>query len=360
MESVTVVNILVKEGANVAAEQGLIEVETQKAMSEVAAPVAGFVRKLAVKDGDVIGEKALICYITSTADEPLACEAPSIPAAALDTPAKAAAPAAAEAAPAGAAIKAAPATRRLAKERNVDLAKVKPTGAGGMITVQDVESHAASHAPAPREGSPIDSATEWTAIPPARMAFNLQMQKSLAEIPQIVVTRCMDVTPLIRKEEGVTFTHKLIVKLGEALEVHPVLRTATDGKRTQVMPVGVAVAIDTPAGLIAPVLRAKDLVSVKAVASRLNELRDRADRRVIKNEELADGPFALTNLGAFGVDFFSPFVFHGQTAVLAVGKSTGADKGGQTAWFSLAVDHRIVDGAEAARFLETLQQKISP
>ena len=360
MDSVTVANVLVEEGAQVTAEQTLIEVETQKAMSEVPAPVGGFVRGLAVKSGDIIGQKTLICYISTIADEPLTGSPVAKVPATVSAEAAALVPAEKAAAPAGStAIRAVPATRKLARDLGVDLAEVKPSGPEGRITPQDVEAHAAARRKA---GAPVETAAGgdgWEPLPAARLALNAQMQKSLAEIPQIVISRQLDVTQLSRKEEGVTFTHKLIARLGAALAQHPALRTATDGKRTKVMPVSVAVAIDSPAGLVAPVLREADLGSLATIAAKLAEYRGRAEQRALQNEELKDGPFALTNLGMLGVDFFSPFVFFGQTAVLAVGRITDAPDGGRRVWVSLAVDHRVVDGAEAARFLETLQKVVA-
>ena len=91
----------------------------------------------------------------------------------------------------------------------------------------------------------------------------------------------------------------------------------------------------------------------------ITELREKADANSLRRAELTDAPFAISNLGMLGVDQFDAFVFHGQTAVLSVGRSTDDVPGRKTAWFGLAVDHRVVDGAEAARFLETLQREIS-
>jgi pyruvate dehydrogenase E2 component (dihydrolipoamide acetyltransferase) len=182
------------------------------------------------------------------------------------------------------------------------------------------------------------------------------MVRSLAEIPQILVSRQIDVTKLSVRSEGITFTHLIIAKVAVALEKHSSLRTITDGRRYRVTPVSVAVAMDSPSGLVAPVLRGVDLQSVGSIANRVNDFRRRAEQRALRSEELRGGPFALTNLGMFGVDQFSPFVFYGQTAVLAVGRAAVGSSANSRAWFSLASDHRVVDGAEAARFLETLEK----
>ena len=351
MESATVARWSVKEGETVAAGQTLLEVETQKATSDIPAPAVGVVRRLCVKEGDVVPGNALLCILATTADEPVEVPAPA--AATVAPAAEIASPPNPAPEPRGAGgLRASPATRKAARDLGVDLSLVTGTGPAGRITVEDVQAFVAS-------GQDATAGDDWTDLSPARLALVVQMQRSLAEIPQIVITRRLVVTPLLRNAAGLTFTHHLLLRLAAALRAHPALRTVTDGRRTRLLPVGVAVAIDTAAGLVAPVVRESELGSVEAIAQRMTDLQERAGRRALKNDEMKDGPFALTNLGMLGVDFFTPFVFYGQTAVLAVGRAADAPTDAKVAWFSLAVDHRVVDGAEAARFLATLQREIS-
>ncbi|MEO6846502.1 MAG: dihydrolipoamide acetyltransferase family protein [Chthoniobacterales bacterium] len=344
MESATVVSILVKEGDAVTAEQGLIEVETQKANSEIPTPVNGFVRKIYVSAGDIIPEKALLCIVTDTADE--AFEETASPVAPKTATASSPAPVTVpvESSDSGEGIKAAPAARKLAKDRGVDLSKVKGTGPGGRITMEDVENAGAS--------TP-DLQGDWTPLSASRISLITQMQKSLPEIPQIHVARKMDVKALSVKAEGITFTHRLVRAIGAALAKHPTLRTIINTHSIRVEPVSVAIAMDTVRGLVAPAIRDADTLSLEQIATATKDLRTRAEAGTLKREELTNAPFAISNLGMLGVDFFNAFVFHGQTAVLAVGR---ANEG--KAWFNLALDHRVVDGAEAARFLETLQAEM--
>jgi pyruvate dehydrogenase E2 component (dihydrolipoamide acetyltransferase) len=185
------------------------------------------------------------------------------------------------------------------------------------------------------------------------MALIAQMQKSRAEIPQFHVARRLEVAPLMTKTDGITLTHRLVRAAAAALVRHQALRTVIEGDRVKVEPISVAIALDTPRGLVAPVVRKADTLSLDEISRRTKELRSRAEAGTLRREELNEAPFAISNLGMLGVDFFQPFVFHGQTAVLAVGRAVDSH-----AWFCLAADHRVVDGAEAARFLETLQQEI--
>jgi pyruvate dehydrogenase E2 component (dihydrolipoamide acetyltransferase) len=306
------------------------------------------VRKLYVEKGDTLREKVLVCVLTDDAEEsweepgpvdeasgPAAADAAAAQTTAVSTPS------------AGGPIKAAPAARKRAKDIGVELATLVGTGPGGRITVEDVES---ARAP----GAASSANDGWTTLSPHRLAIVSQMQAAAREIPQYHVARLMDVGALLEPSEDVTFTHRLIRATGRALANHPALRTLTDGKRVKEMPVSVAVAMDTANGLVAPAIRGADELAIEEIAAQVKDLRLRADAGQLRGDELADAPFAISNLGMLGVDFFNAFVFQGQTAVLAVG--TAVDT---LSWFSLALDHRVVDGAEAARFLETLQAEIA-
>jgi pyruvate dehydrogenase E2 component (dihydrolipoamide acetyltransferase) len=364
MESVTVLRWLVGVNDRVEADQPILEVETQKATIDVPSPTDGFIRKLCVNTSDEISEKTLLCLLTDAADEPVTLNENNSPStAARSTDRKASAETIRELGPEptsstasdGGPVRAAPAARRLAKDLGVDLQSVTGTGPNGRIAVEDVR-RAATTSSTP--GEPTAGQDDWTPLSARRLALIDQMQRSLAKIPQIHVTRQLDVTRLAVKSPLVTFTHRLISAVGKALVQHPALRTVLDQNRTKVLSVSVAVAMDTPHGLVAPVLRQADLLTLQQISESVRELAGRAESNRLKRAELTDGPFAITNLGMLGVDFFNAFVFDGQTAVLAVGRATqGSDQ--KTAWFSLAADHRIVDGAEAARFLQTLQQEIT-
>ncbi len=338
MESVQVIAWLVKVGDQVKADQPILEVESQKGVVEVPSSEAGIVRKLCVNKGDTIGEKALLCVLTDTAEEPFEDKVGQ--ASCLSRSADAAEDRQNARPTLSTAVPAVPAARKLAKDLGIDLAVVKSTGPGGRITVQDVQAVGKQD-------------TDWSSLPPSRLALIQQMEKS-TEIPKFSLVREMDVKPLLVKTEGITFTHRLIQAAARALVKHPALRTILNGDKIRVLPVSVAVAIESPHGLVATALRNADQLSLEQIAAQMKELRARAETGRSRREDLVDAPFAITNLGMFGVDLFAPLVFHGQTAVLAIGSAADGK-----AWFTLAADHRVVDGAEAARFLETLQHAIA-
>lgn len=359
MESALIAKWLVRTGDRVSAQQPILEVETQKATSEVPSPVAGYVRELCVEEGQTVSEKALLCILTDTADEPFksllgACRE----SAKREVASAAVQPVAADAVDGP--VKASPAARRIARELGVELSSVRGTGPGGRVTEEDVRS---VHSTVPGKGAKIAAAEmngAWLPMPATRLALIDQMQRSLAEIPQFHVRRRLNVTSLLVKSAGVTFTHRLVKSVAAALARHPVLRSVTDGRRVRAEPVNVAVAMDSPHGLVAPAVRNADRLSLTEIAAAINELRGKAEANRLQRAELKDAPFAISNLGMLGVDQFDAFVFHGQTAVLAVGRATSecSEPGTSSAWFSLAIDHRVVDGAEAARFLTALQEEI--
>jgi pyruvate dehydrogenase E2 component (dihydrolipoamide acetyltransferase) len=351
MESVLVSKWLVRTGDRVNAQQPLVEVETQKATSEVPSPSAGYVRQLCVEEGQTVGEKALLCILTDTADEPLdafpidrmpsqlgrASHPSSLaPKSISDT----------------AGVKASPAARRIARELNVDLSALKGSGPGGRVTEEDVRAAAS-------ESGLIAQVDSWSPVPATRIALIAQMQKSLAEVPQIHVRRRLDVTPLIGDRSGITFTHRLAKAAAAALVRHQALRTAFDANRVRVEQVSIAIAMDSPNGLVAPIVRNANQLSLEQMSAAIMELRAKAEANKLQRADVTGGLFAISNLGMLGVDQFDAFVFHGQTAVLSVGRAAEDADNRKVGWFGLAADHRVVDGAEAARFLETLQQEIS-
>ena len=352
-ESTMVLHWLVEVGDFVEASQVILEIETQKTVSEVPSSEQGFVRKLCVEQNETIAENTLLCILTDTLDEPLQETGSSTGSqeshVGRETEQADPIPQNGESG-----IKALPAVRKLARELGVDLAQLRGSGAQGQITADDVRTAASQNGSLASGGS-----DGWVELPVYRVALNQQMQKSLAEIPQIHIVRQMEVSPLMNKVEGITFTHKLVQKLGLALAEHPALCTMIQGTKVKAEPASVAVAIESANGLVAPVVRNAESLTLTQIAETVRDFRARAESGALRADELNHGPFALTNLGILGVDFFNAFVFHGQTAVLAVGRVSKGDASESRAWFDLAVDHRVVDGAEAARFLATLQTLIS-
>jgi pyruvate dehydrogenase E2 component (dihydrolipoamide acetyltransferase) len=374
MELVTVTNVFVKPGDHVAEGQALGAVETQKANVEINSPYAGFVHEVFISESQEIGEKAPVCTI---GDQPRAASAavsPVAPAAPVAAPAAsifAAPPVIASAAPAAPSaaegkVRASPVARKLAATLGLDLRQITGTGPAGRIKRGDVEEfQARADVPAPAPDSaaacallPVSTGGDWQPFPASRAGLIGQMEAAARTIPMFSISRQFDVTPLSRKVPGITFTHRLILCLGRALSAHRSLLTSIDGNRYRLEDVSVAVAMDTASGLLAPVVRNPQALTLPEIAATVQLLKARADAGQLKRADLDRAPFAISNLGMFGVDVFQPSVFAGQAAVLGTGRAVDAPGGRKTAWFTLACDHRAVDGAEAARFFQTLQKEI--
>ncbi len=354
LENATVVEVFRSEGEKVGKDDILLTIETQKATEDLPCGEDGYVRALLVKEGDEVNVHDALAVLTDEPDEP------------FDIPQKEKAEkvGSVERAPESSGreqtragrgdgkVRAVPAARKRARVAGIELAEVSGTGPGGRITVADVEAHIQG------TGDTGSGERERKPLSVARKALINQMERGHKEIPQISISRFMEVTSLTEKQEGVTFTVCLVDAVARALANHEILRTVLEREHTWVADVSVAVAMDTRRGLVAPVIREADGLSLEEISNLLKDFRRRAEENRLKGEDLRGGHFALSNLGMLGVDQFTPMVFAGQTAVLGVGRAVDAGEGRKSAWCTLAVDHRLVDGAEAARFLETLQRLI--
>lgn len=343
MDDIQVQRWLAEEGALIREGENLVEVETQKASTEVTAPHTGYLRKKLVAEGARITGADAICIFTDTTDESFTTEDDAV-----SPPAQSKAISPSESmARASVEILASPAVRRIAKERGINLSSIQGSGEGGRILEKDLNGQAEV---------PVD----FVKFSSARMSLNRQMQYSIREIPQIQVSRELDVTSLLIKEEGITVTHRLLAALGRVLLQHQIFCAAVKEDGYRLLPPSIAIAMDGGEGkLFAPVLRSPECLSLPEIGREVRRLLELVKAGKLSTADLKDGPFAVSNLGMLGVDAFNALVFEGQVAVLAVGRVRQTANGSAMANFTLAVDHRIIDGAEAARFLQTLGETLA-
>ena len=325
-----------QEGDRVAEGEVLFEVETDKAAMEVPATTSGYLRRVLAKPDDMIPVAQVVAVITTTADEPVAAVA---------------APVASAAPPER--VAASPAARKRAQELGVDLATIvasKP----GRISIEDVEA-AAGRAPA-AEGE--------TRVPLSRMrkAIATAMSRSSAEAPQFKLERDIDMTRANeqRKRAGVSYTDVVVSAVARALAAHPRLRSRFDGDAVVERAgahVGLAVAVDD--GLLVPVIRDADRKDPAALAKERERLEAAARSAHLGMDDLTGAVISVSNLGSFGVDRFTAIVNPPEAAIVAVGRvrdrvvATGGGPAVRlTVTLTLSVDHRVADGADAARYLE--------
>jgi pyruvate dehydrogenase E2 component (dihydrolipoamide acetyltransferase) len=421
-KSVPVIEVLVKPGDLIKAEDSLITLESDKATMEVPSPVGGVIKEMKVKVGDKVSEGSpiLVMEVAEGAGaakpaEPAADKAPAAAPAKTPAPAPAAAPppaqpARAAAAPAPApgarideagfaAAHASPGVRRFARELGVDLAKIKGSGPKGRILKEDIQNFVksavsgaaapgAAAGPALMPGLPawpvVDFAKfgpiEKQALSRIKKISGPALHRNWVQIPHVTQNDEADITELeaFRKQmaeeaqkRGVKLTPLAFIMKAvvAALRQHPEFNSS-------IAPEGdalilkryyhIGVAVDTPGGLVVPVIRDVDQKGVVQLAKELGEISVRARDGKLAAADMQGGTFSISSLGGIGGTHFTPIINAPEVAILGVSKSTLKPvwRDGQFVPrlmlpLSLSYDHRAVDGAQGARFITYLNAVLS-
>jgi 2-oxoglutarate dehydrogenase E2 component (dihydrolipoamide succinyltransferase) len=399
----TVTRWLKNVGDSVAVDEALLEVSTDKVDTEIPSPVAGTLVSIdvAVDSTVPVGARLAVIGGAGAVAAPAATPTPQ-PVAAPVAPVVVAAPTPPPAAPVAAAPVAqpqdsyiTPIVRKLASELGVNLATVKPTGIGGRIRREDVEAAAkpATSAPvtsaapsAPRTSSPVaTSPLRGTTVTMSRLrkVIAARMVESLAVSAQLTTVIEVDVTKIARlrdrakasfeAREGVklSFLPFFSVAVCEALKQHPVLNSSVEGD--QIIYHGaehLGIAVDTERGLLVPVIANAGDLNMGGVARKISDLAARTRDNKVNPDELSGGTFTITNTGSRGALFDTPIINQPQVAILGLGAIVKrpmvvrGEDGGETiairsmVYLALSYDHRVVDGADAARFLVTLKERL--
>jgi pyruvate dehydrogenase E2 component (dihydrolipoamide acetyltransferase) len=263
-----------------------------------------------------------------------------------------------------------PRARRRARELEVELAALSGTGRGGRIRERDVLASASSTALMREQPQPPAAEDfEARAIDSIRRLIAERMMRSVRETAPVTLTTTLDAANLVNLRDQFKAVASLrpadavpvigysdiVIKLAAtALLRHELLNARWDGDRILIpRRIHIGQAVDTEAGLVAPVIRNVPELSLRQVAARSRELIERARRRALAPDELQGGTFTVTNLGAYGIDAFTPIINVPECAILGMGRIHDAGVGPRLT-LSLTFDHRIVDGAPAARFLQDL------
>ncbi|MDP0399548.1 2-oxoglutarate dehydrogenase, E2 component, dihydrolipoamide succinyltransferase [Tsukamurella strandjordii] len=421
-------------GDEVAVDEPLLEVSTDKVDTEIPSPVAGTLLEIKANEDDVIAVGGVLAIVGSgapaaasapsapaPAPEPAApapapeptpapaAPAPAAPAPAAAAPAAPAAPAPAAAAPAAASDSTpyvTPLVRKLAAENGVDLNAVKGTGVGGRIRKQDVLAAAeASKAPA----APAASAAPAAAAPAAPSApkgvrpelaelrgttqktnrirqitakvtrDSLQQSAQLTQVFEVdfskIVALRTQAKASFAAKEGVNLTYLPFIAKAviEALKVHPNVNASISDDFKEITYHGVVnlgIAVDTPQGLLSPVIKNADDLSLAGLARAIADIAERTRNSGLKPDELSGGTFTLTNIGSEGALFDTPILVPPQAAMLGTGAivkrpvvvkdAAGTESIGihPMAFLPLTYDHRLIDGADAGRFLTTVKHRL--
>ena len=368
-----------KEGEAVAKGETLLEVETDKAVVEVEALADGFLAGVKAKEGDVIAVGHTIAWIVNKGESVPADEAP----AAAHTNVAATAPRATEpaAASAGAAISGAklrisPKARRLADELDVNLDNVLGSGPGGEILASDVE--AAAKLPVPTAAVTASGARLETLTAVGRLMAERTTQ-SWTTVPHFFLVREVDAGALHQSREklaasastnsGIKITHTdlLTALVARVLVQHPRLNASWTPAGIQLHPeVNIAIAIAVNDGVIAAVIPNAHIASIAQIAAQRHALAERAKSGKSRPQDFAGATFTISNLGMFQIDSFTAIIPPPQVAILAVGAIgdrvvaiDGKPAIRSMMTLTLSCDHRVVDGARGAQFLNDLTQAIA-
>jgi pyruvate dehydrogenase E2 component (dihydrolipoamide acetyltransferase) len=401
MEEGQLVQWLKSEGDEIANGDILAEIETDKATMELVARGDGVLRKIFLPDGGTAEVGAVIGVIAG-ADEDIsgvegvgggAAAAPAAPEAAAPvavsaepaaTPAPTPAPTESASAPAapvatGGRVKASPLARRLAEEMGVDLLSVAGSGPAGRIVKRDVEAAKAAGVSAPAAtaiAAWTPDEAEYEDVPTSQMrkAIAKRLVTSIGPVPTFYLTMDIDmgrvmearksINAMLERDGGKISINDIVLKaVAGALRQHPNCNAQwQDGfiRRFNAIHIGVAVAV--PDGLITPIVRNAHLKGLAQIGSEVRELAGRAREKKLMPDEYTGATFSVSNLGMFGIHEFTAIINPPESAILAVGgiEETPVVENGEVVVrprmrITLSCDHRVIDGAQGSRFLQTLK-----
>jgi pyruvate dehydrogenase E2 component (dihydrolipoamide acetyltransferase) len=387
----TITKWLKKVGDTVQRDEPIFEISTDKVDAEIPSPVAGTLSQIKVQEGATVTINTVVAIIGGAAGK-AAAPAASIPAPAATAPAPVAAVSSASAA-AGDRVRSSPLVRKIAKDNNVDLSQVPGTGASGRITKTDIVSHleqgpkpvaassvtAPASAPAPaaaKPAAPQPQPGELVPMTKMRSIIAQRMVESKRTSPHVHTVFKVDMTRIVKLREkekskyeqrnGVKLTYMPFITRAAivALRKHPVVNGSVEGEAIRYnknINIGIAVALDW--GLIVPVLKQTEEKNFLGIARGIVDVADRARNKKLAPDEISGGTFTLTNSGIFGEQFGTPIINQPQSAILGIGglnkeAEVITDKDGNDSIairsiqrFTLGFDHRIVDGADAGKFM---------
>jgi pyruvate dehydrogenase E2 component (dihydrolipoamide acetyltransferase) len=376
----TITKWLKKVGETVERDEPLFEISTDKVDAEIPSPVAGTLTEIRVAEGATVGINTVVAVIGGAAGKP-AVAAPAAPKPAAAAPV-AAAPVA-EAAP-GERLRSSPLVRKIAKDNNVDLSQVPGTGSAGRITKTDILSHlekpaapAAKAAAAPaKPAAPAPLPGELVPMSKMRSIIARRMVESKQTSPHVHTVFKVDMTRIVRlrdkekskyeQRNGVKLTYMPFITRAAiiALRKHPIVNGSIEGdaiRYNKNINIGIAVALEW--GLIVPVIKQAEEKNFLGVARAIVDVAERARGKKLAPDEISGGTFTLTNAGIFGEQFGTPIINQPQAAILGIGGLNKeplvlTDKDGNDSiairsiqHFTLGFDHRIVDGADAGKFM---------
>lgn len=334
-----------KEGETVEKGEPLVEVVSEKATYDLEAPASGVLRKIVVSEGSDVPVDTILAFV-GTPNEPLP-EAETMATAHPSEKAEERVPAS-------------PAARRLARELGIDLSLVKGTGPEGRISEEDVERFAKEISATIlriRETIPLSGLKKTSAE---------RLSMSFRTAPHSTIMMDVDIskTKMLHEKLQVPYTTIIVKATAKALAEHSVINSTLHENEIRIYEdINVGIATNTEGGLIVPVVHNANRKSLEEIDKTIKKLSDKARNGKLAKEDVTGGTFTITNLGMFDVDCFTPIINPPEAAILGVGRAGDRPValGGRVEvrslmTLSLSYDHRIVDGAPAAKFLQKVKE----
>jgi len=337
-----------KEGDNVEKGEPLVEVFSEKATYDLEAPASGILRKILVQEGADAPVNAVLAVITAPDELFSEAEISAEMRRVVEGVEKR--------------ILASPAAKRLAREYGIDLSLVKGSGPEGRIVEEDVRrfiEETRGILPKVKEVIPLSGYRKTSAE---------RVSASFRTAPHSTVVMDVDVSKAIALHDKleVSYTAILVKAVAKTLAEYSIVNSTLEGNQIKIFEdVNVGVAVTTENGLVVPVIHNADKKTLEEIDAAVKELTEKARQGKLAREDLTGGTFTITNLGMYGVEFFIPIINPPEAAILAVGRVVekpvvvdGKIETKSMMMLSLSYDHRIVDGAPAAEFLQKVKEKI--
>lgn len=403
MEEANILRWLVEEGAEVEKGDPVIEIDTDKVSYEVEANAGGIIRGLRGEEGETVPVGATLAFIAApgeewtkpTSGEQGATDGGAPPEVETAPPAAETRPDGLEQRNGGRAVRASPAARRAAADRGLEIEAIPGSGPGGRVYLSDVLESDVRRRPPETAPSETDGAPETveTAVPPepavgatsgattsgreslsrVRRVGAERTAKSFAEVPHFYLTRELAVDRLLelrerlkaKMEPAPSVTELFALAVARTLKEHPRLnaRYVGGGEMETNAGVNLGIAAATDEGLVVPVLKGADALPLRALVPAVKDLVRRTREGGLGPDDLSGGTFTISNLGMMGVDSFDAIINAPQGGILALGRVRTVPEWHDDGWeprrvisATLSVDHRVADGADGARFLESLQE----
>ena len=374
----------VKEGDNVKDDQPLCEIMTDKATIEIPSPFSGVIKQLVAKEGEIVKVHQLMVVAESVggakaAPAATAHAAPAAPAVATKAAPAAAPTQASSSAAVSADVLASPATRRAAREKGIDLSQVSASGPHGRVLMEDLD-RALSGGSAPRAAARTFAAgeVERTPIRGMRKKISEKMRESKDKAAHFTYVEEADATELVRlrtqakaiaEKKGIKLTYLpfILKAMVAALKQHPRINSTIDEATNEIVThhtYNISLSVQTEDGLTVPVVKHVEQKTIFELAKEIADIVDRARKKKLTMDDFKGSTITLTNAGSIGGLFATPIINYPEVAILGFNKIArkpvvinvnGKEKLAIRDWtyFSISMDHRILDGAEAAEFMKT-------